>query len=157
MSSGRNSTARSSSAGHFERLHQPLLEAEVLQAAALRQRDRQRLQVVVAQHQRRHVVGHLRQQHVAVVAGETAVAHRHRERDLEVDLDVGGVDAGRIVDGVGVEPDAVLRRLDPAALRHAEIGALADHLAAQIVVAVVRIASLARSPTASSVSVEART
>ncbi len=55
------------------------------------------------------------------------------KRDLDVDLDVGGVDAGGIVDGVGVEPDAGERRLDAAALGHAEIGALADHLAAQIV------------------------
>ncbi len=37
---------------------------------------------------------------------EAAVALGHRERDLDVDLDVGGVDAGRIVDGVGVEPHA---------------------------------------------------
>ena len=47
-----------------------------------------------------------------------------------IDLDVGRVHAGRIVDGIGVEPDAVERRLDPAALRHAEIGALPDHLGA---------------------------
>ena len=63
---------------------------------------------------------------------QRAVAHRRRQRDLDVDLDVGGVDAGRIVDGVGVEPHAAQRRLDAAALRHAEIGALADHLAAQV-------------------------
>ena len=54
------------------------------------------------------------------------------QQDLDVDLDVGGIDAGRIVDGVGVEPDAAQGRLDAAALGHAEIGALADHLAAQI-------------------------
>ncbi len=37
----------------LEDVHQPLLEAEVLQAAPLRQRERQRLLVVVAQHQPR--------------------------------------------------------------------------------------------------------
>ncbi len=51
---------------------------------------------------------------------------------LMIDLHVGGVHAGRIVDGVGIEPDAAERRLDAAALGHAEIGAFADHLAAQV-------------------------
>src|SRR5262249_60471092 len=49
-----------------------------------------------------------------------------RQRDLDVDFEVGGVDAGGIVDGIGVELDAAQRRLDPAPLGHAEIGALAD-------------------------------
>ena len=49
------------------------------------------------------------------------------------------------------------RRLDPAALGHAEVGALADHLGSGARAPVMRIASLARSPTASSVSLAART
>jgi len=65
-------------------------------------------------------------------AREPAVAQRRRERDLDIDLDVGGVDAGRIVDGIGVEPQPAQRRLDAAALRHAEIGALSDHPALQL-------------------------
>ena len=65
-------------------------------------------------------------------ARQAAIAFGPAERDLDVDLDVRRVDAGGIVDGVGVEPHAVQRRLDAAPLRHAEIGALADHLAAQI-------------------------
>ena len=63
---------------------------------------------------------------------EAAIAFGARQRDLEIDLDVGGVDPGRIVDGVGVELDAFLRRLDPAALGRAEIGAFADHPGADI-------------------------
>ncbi len=63
---------------------------------------------------------------------EAAVAQRNAERDLDIDLHVGGIDAGGIVDGVGIEPDAAKRRFDAAALGHAEIGAFADHLAAQI-------------------------
>ena len=116
----------------LQRLHQPLLEAEILQAAPLGERERQRLLIIVAQHQGRDLVGHARQQGVALRALQPAVAHRDAQRDLEVDLDVGGVDAGRIVDGVGVEADAAQRRLDAAALGHAEIGAFADHLAAQL-------------------------
>ena len=117
---------------HFQRLHEPLLEAEVFQPAPLRHRKRQRLLIVVAQHQARDLVGHFGQQRVARFDGQRAGAQRPAQRDLDVDLDVGGVDAGGIVDGVGVEPDAGERRLDAAALGHAEIGALADHLAAQL-------------------------
>ena len=57
-------------AAHFKRLHQALLEAEVLEAAPLRQRERERLLVVVAQNQLRHFVRHL---------GEKRVACLHRE------------------------------------------------------------------------------
>ena len=63
---------------------------------------------------------------------QAAVAQRDAQRDLDIDLHVGGVDAGRIVDRVGVEAAAAQRRFDAAALGHAEIGAFADHLAAQI-------------------------
>ena len=45
---------------------------------------------------------------------------------------VGGVDAGGVVDGVGVDPPAGQRELDAAGLGDAEVGALADHLAAQV-------------------------
>jgi hypothetical protein len=41
-------------------LHQPLLETKVLEAAPFRERDRERLQVIVAQHERRDVLGHCR-------------------------------------------------------------------------------------------------
>ena len=102
-------------------------------AAPLGERERQRLQIVVAQHQR---APPRRSSRRAARCAPSSVSRPSRtgraERDLDVDLDVGGVDAGRIVDRVGVEPDAALRRLDAAALRHAEIGALADHLAAQL-------------------------
>jgi hypothetical protein len=101
-------------------------------SAWLRERDRERLQIIVAQDERRHVLGHLGQQRIARRAREPAVAHRPRQRDLDVDLEVGGVHAGGIVDGVGVELDPAQRRLDAAALGHAEIGALADHLGADL-------------------------
>ena len=52
-------------AGGFQRLHQTLLEAEILQPAPLGERNRERLQIVVAQDQRRHVVGHVGEQRVA--------------------------------------------------------------------------------------------
>ena len=65
MSSGRILDRAVELARGFQRLHQALLEAEVLQPAPLGERERQRLQVVVAQHQRGHLVGHLGEQRVA--------------------------------------------------------------------------------------------
>ena len=49
------------------------------------------------------------------------VAHRQAQRDLDVTSTSGGVDAGGVVDRVGVEPDTFAP--DAAALGHAEIGA----------------------------------
>ena len=115
----------------LQRLHQPLLESEVVEPALLVERDRERLLVIVAQHEGRDLVGHAGEQRIAVGPGQVAVVQRQAQRDLEVDLDVGGVDAGGIVDRIGVEADAAERRLDAAALGHAEIGAFADHLAAE--------------------------
>ncbi len=45
---------------------------------------------------------------------------------------VGAIDAGRIVDGVGVQPDAPFPERDPPGLGDAEIGPLADHLGADL-------------------------
>ncbi len=101
---------------------------------AMRPGDRQhlRLEVVVAQHQRGDVVGHLREQRVALLLGELAVADRQAEQDLDVDLVIGRVDAGRVVDRVGVDAPARARVLDAAELRAAEVAAFDDDLAAQL-------------------------
>src|SRR3546814_3375447 len=53
------------------------------------------------------------------------------EQNLDVDLVVGAVDAGGVVDEVGVAASAGRAVFDAAELRHAEIGTLADHLRAQ--------------------------
>ena len=55
-----------------------------------------------------------------------------REQDLDVDLVVGGVDPGAVVDGIGVDPHARQRGLDAAELAGTEVAALADDLAAQV-------------------------
>ena len=94
--------------------------------------ERLRLEVVVAQHQRRDVVGHPREDRVALLLGELAVGDGEAEQDLDVDLVVGGVDAGGVVDGVGVDPAAGERVFDAAELRETEIAALDDDLAAQL-------------------------
>jgi hypothetical protein len=87
-------------------VHEAAREAEIGDAAALRERERQGLEVVVAQHEAADLVGHLGEQRVARLLVKAAVALRGGERDLDVHLHVGGVDAGRVVDGVRVEANA---------------------------------------------------
>ena len=72
------------------------------------------------------------QQRVALLLGQLAVGDRQAEQDLDVDLVVGGVDAGRVVDRVGVDAPARQRVLDAPELRAAEVAAFGDHLAAQL-------------------------
>ena len=61
-----------------------------------------------------------------------ALGHHGAEQDLDVDLVVAAIDAGRVVDRVGVDQAAVERVLDAAALGQTEVAALADHSAAQL-------------------------
>ena len=149
---------RSSRPCALERLHQPLGEAEVAGAAPLGERERQRLQVVVAQDEAPRP---RRSSRRAARCGRPRRGARRapavRERDLDVDLDVGGVDAGRVVDGVGVEADAARAppRCGRAASRRGWRPRRSPWRGPRA--PVMRMASLARSPTSSSVSVAART
>ncbi|MDQ1092969.1 hypothetical protein QE400_002382 [Xanthomonas sacchari] len=108
-----------------------LLGAQALDAHPLHQAQRLVLADVVPQDQLGDLVGHRRQQLVARVQGQLLGLHHVVEQDLDVDLVVGGVHAGRVVDEVGVEQHAGLRGLDAAQLGQAEVAAFADHLAAQ--------------------------
>ncbi|MNK96702.1 hypothetical protein D3C87_1169970 [compost metagenome] len=44
---------------------------------------------------------------------------------------IGAIDAGRIVDGIGIDPAPVARELDAPKLGEAEVAAFSHHLAAQ--------------------------
>src|SRR6202022_201388 len=59
--------------------------------------------------------------------GDGTVPDRVGQQDLDVDLVVGGVYPGRVVDEVGVHQAAAERVLDPGRLGEAEVAALADH------------------------------
>ena len=115
--------------------HAGLLEAADVALVHLRHRrglgrgalERLRLVVVVAQDECRHLVGHLGQQLVSLLPRQVAVGDDRVEQDLDVDLVVGAVDAGRVVDRVREDAAAAERVLDPGALREAEVAALADH------------------------------
>ena len=141
MSSGRYSTARSSWPRALQRLHQALLEAEILQPAPLRRARAPASADNCCAAPARATSSVISASSLLRASSESVPSRTGSvERDLDVDLDVGGVDAGRIVDRVGVEPHAAQRRLDAAALGHAEIGALADHLARAARAPVMRIA-----------------
>ncbi len=78
------------------------------------------------------LVGHRGEQLVALLHGHVAGIDHGAKQDLDVDLVVGAVDAGGVVDEVGVDPTALLGKRDPCLLGQAEIAALADDLAAQL-------------------------
>ena len=71
------------------------------------------LGVVVPQHELGDVVGHIGQQLVALLHREVAGGHHGVEQDLDVHLVVGAVDAGGVVDGVGVDHPAIAGRTPP--------------------------------------------
>jgi hypothetical protein len=116
----------------LEHAHHPLMHRQ--QPAALRPAVGQQhvLPVVVGQHEVRDILGHRREQFVALLDSQIPVLHDPVEQDLDVDLVVAGVDARGVVDGVGVQPNAVLRGLDAPELGQPEVAALAHDLAAQL-------------------------
>ncbi len=119
-------------AGALERMDDVAELGNALGGARLQRRDREALQVVVAQHEARDLVGHAREQRVALGPRQPARGHQRVEQDLEVDLEVRRVDARGVVDEVGVDAPARLGVLDAPALREAEVAALADDAAAQL-------------------------
>ena len=117
----------------------------------LRVGERAVLAVVVAQHERRDLVGHLPSSSLRSATVSSPARDDAVEQDLDVHLVVGRVDAGAVVDRVGVDQATRERELDPAPLREAEVAALADD-AARSSAPSTRTASLALSPTSACVS-----
>ena len=83
--------------------------------------------------QPRHLIRHGRQEPAPVVLAEPAGRHLRRQQDLDVHLMVGGGHTRGIVERIGIDADALPRRLDAPGLRHAEIGALADDTRAHLI------------------------
>ena len=119
-------------AGLFQELDETLLRIEEPRRDASRDRQHLRLEIVVAQHQHRDLVGHRGELRVALLLREPALGDRESEQDLDVDLVVGRVHAGGVVDRIRVDPAAGPRVLDAAELRAAEVAAFDDDLAAEI-------------------------
>jgi hypothetical protein len=120
-------------AGALERLDQRRMRCGRLRPAGLGNRQRQRLQPVVFEHERGDFVGHRWTSSLTRAGfGQPPGALGRGQRDLDVDLVVRAIDAGRIVDEVGVDPPALQRELDAPGLRAAKVGTFADHLGAQV-------------------------
>jgi hypothetical protein len=66
------------------------------------------------------------QQLAALLGADLAAGDRPGQQDLDVDLVVGGVHPGGVVDEVGVDQTAAERVLDPRRLGEAQVAALGD-------------------------------
>ena len=119
-------------AGAFQLAHQPGLAFEQPDPLGQGDVDRLGLVVVVEQHQIADLVGHFSQHAAALPGGHMAIVDGVAEQDLDIDLMVRAIDAGRIVDGVRIDMTAPQGVFDAAALGEPEIAALADHPALQI-------------------------
>jgi hypothetical protein len=106
----------------------------VQQAARRRHLDGERrvLRIVVGQDGGGDLVGHLTQQRGAAGGIQLAVVDDPVQRDLDVDLVVGGVDTRGVVDRVGVQPPAGQGVLDAAALGEPEVAPLPHDPDAQL-------------------------
>ena len=118
--------------GALERADEMLEFLQARRGLQLERAERLALQVVVAQHQGRDLGGHARQQAVAIAARQLALGYLRVEQDLDVHLDVRSVDAGGIVDEVGIEATPGERVLDASALCQAQVAAFADHPGPQL-------------------------
>ena len=101
----------------LEHVQVPGVHVDHRQRLATGDGQRQRLRAVVVEHQLGDLVGHLGQHVVALFDGHRSLGHHRAEEDLDVDLVVAAVDAGGVVDRVGVDEAAVRARTrrDPAA------------------------------------------
>ena len=129
---GSASTARFEVAGALERADEARVHVFHVGRLHARVGERARLAVVVAQHEVRDLLAHGLEQIVAVRQRELPGPHDPVEEDLQVDLVVRHVDAGAVVDRVGVDEPARERVLDAPALGEPEVAALADDPAAEV-------------------------
>ena len=102
-------------------------------AAILLEAERKRLVVIVAQNAGRDFIRDGGKPAIASRAGQFSARQRRLHQDFQVDFMVGHVDAGGIIDGVGIYAATGERVLDPRLLRETEIAAFDDHFAAQFV------------------------
>src|SRR5215218_196704 len=91
------------------------------------------LLVVVAQDEVPDLVGHAREQLVALLLGHVAGLDDGVEQNLDVHLVVGAVHPGGVVDGVHVDPTARERILYAPPLREPEVPAFTNNAASELV------------------------
>ena len=91
------------------------------------------LVAVVGEHQSAHLVGHRGQQRTALARINPRCVDQGVHQDLDVHLMVRAVDAGGIVQRVGIDPTAAEVELDTTQRCHAEVATLPDHLGSQLI------------------------
>lgn len=94
--------------------------------------DRLGLEIIAAQHQSRNLTGHPAKQCVTGFDVQLSRPHHLAQQNLDVDLVIGGVNSGGVVDKVGIDPATGLGKLHPAPLGQTQVAALADDLAPQV-------------------------
>ena len=116
----------------LDRLEMVAKLVQVGAAAELFEAERQHLVAIVGDDAVGDFVGACGERAVARVEGELAAGHGGLEQNLQIDLVIGHIDAGRVVDRVGVDAAAGERVLDARVLGEAEVAALDDNFRAQL-------------------------
>ena len=120
------------SASTFKNLDKPYIGWQIAGAAGFCNRQGERLQTVIFQHQMRHGVGHLREQDVAGSFLQLACAHLRIQGNFDVHFIVGTINARAIVDEVCIDPTSAQGKANASSLRHAKVRALANDLGLHI-------------------------
>ena len=110
--------------------HETLQLGQTARRLQLQSANRLALQIIVAQDQRGNFVGHARQEPIPVAPFDAARALLGVEQNLQIHLNVGGIDSGRIIDEIGIDAAAGLRVFDTPALGESEIATFADDFGA---------------------------
>jgi hypothetical protein len=112
----------------FESFDQPDISGQIPRPAGFGDGQRQRLQAVILQHQMRNRIGHFGQQLVADRFFQLARTHFGVERDLDVDLIIRTINAGAVVDKVGIDASTAQGKANTPCLRDTQIGTFANNL-----------------------------
>ncbi len=115
----------------FDGLKMVAKSNHLITAADLLEAERQHLVAIVADNARGNVVGASGERLVARVESKRAASDGRLEQNFEIDFVIRHIDAGGVVDRVGVDASAGERVLDARFLREAEIAALDHDLRAQ--------------------------
>src|ERR1017187_11033890 len=104
---------------------------QVHAAAKLLEAERQHLISIVSDDTVGDFAGACGKRAVAGVASELAAGYGRLEQNFQIDFVIGHIDAGRVVDRVGVETPAGERVLDKRLFGETEVAAFDDYFGAK--------------------------
>src|SRR5208282_1883641 len=105
---------------------------QVRAAAKLLEAERQHLIAIVSDDAVGDFAGACGKRAVARVESELAASYGRIEQNFQIDFVIGHIDAGRIVDRVGVDTPAGERVLDARLLGESEVAAFDDYFGAKV-------------------------